>query len=324
MLPPVRTVDRRFGFEAQRSEAVDIQDQRRSNNFEDRGRGRGGGGGGIPIALLSMVFRTLGIKGTLIVGLALGGLYFFMPTSVRQMLLGEPATDTTRGAGAGSACQLSAENASACDFSRVVLASTEDIWNSKFAEGKLPRYGAAKPSAYEPPTLVVFSDGVTTAGCGNATSGVGPFYCPADRKLYIDPSFYRTMETQLKAPGDFAQAYVVAHEVGHHVQNLIGSSRLAVTGESKNQISVRVELQADCLAGVWGQSARSSLKIDEQDLQEALHAAHRIGDDSLGHGDESSFTHGSSVQRMRWWKRGLDSGDARQCDTFAVRNHAAL
>ena len=304
---------------------MDIRGQRRSDNFEDRGRGRGGGGGfGIPIQLVSMVVRMLGIKGTLIVGLALGGIYLFMPASMKQMLLGEATTGDGRGAGAGSACQLSASHESACDFSRVILGSTEDVWNRQFAEGKLPSYGKSVPSAYAPPTLVVFSDAVSTGGCGSATSAVGPFYCPADRRIYIDPTFYRTMETRLQAPCDFAQAYVVAHEVGHHVQNLIGSSRLAVEGESRNQSSVRVELQADCLAGVWGSAARDQLKIDEQDLQEALQAAHSIGDDSLGHGDESAFTHGSSAQRKRWWKRGLDSGDARQCDTFSVREHAAL
>ncbi len=271
-----------------------------------------------------MLVRSLGIKGTVIVGLGLAGLYFFMPTSVRQMLLGESATEDTRGSGSGSACQISAENSAACDFSRVVLASTEDVWVAKIAQGELPKYGDAVPSAYEAPSLVVFSDAVNTGGCGNAPSSVGPFYCPADRKLYIDPAFYRVMETRLKAPGDFAQAYVIAHEVGHHVQNLIGSSRLGISGETQNQISVRVELQADCLAGVWGHTARSSLKIDDQDLQEALRAAHQIGDDSLGHGDESAFTHGSSAQRMRWFKRGLDGGDARKCDTFAIRRHPDL
>jgi predicted metalloprotease len=165
---------------------------------------------------------------------------------------------------------------------------------------------------------------VSTGGCGNATSGVGPFYCPADEKLYIDPGFYDVMEQRLRAPGDFAQAYVIAHEVGHHVQNLIGATRLKPTGETSNQRSVRVELQADCLAGVWGHTARTSLEITDEDLGEALTAAHAIGDDTLGHSDERKFTHGTSEQRKRWFRRGFESGDARRCDTFAVRSSGEL
>jgi predicted metalloprotease len=171
---------------------------------------------------------------------------------------------------------------------------------------------------------VVFANSVSTDGCGDATSDVGPFYCPADQKLYIDPSFYDVMEQRLRAPGDFAQAYVIAHEVGHHVQNLIGSTRRQASGESANQTSVRVELQADCLAGVWGRSARTALDITDEDLDEALTAAHAIGDDTLGHSDERQFTHGSSEQRKRWFRRGFEQGDARQCDTFAVQNYREL
>jgi predicted metalloprotease len=204
-----------------------------------------------------------------------------------------------------------------------VLASTEDVWTPLFARGALPAYGSS-PGAYRHPTLVVFANGVSTGGCGNATSAVGPFYCPADQRLYIDPSFYDVMERRLRAPGDFAQAYVIAHEVGHHVQNLIGSTRLQAGGETSNQTSVRVELQADCLAGVWGRSARSTLEITDEDLGEALTAAHAIGDDALGHSDERRFTHGSSEQRKRWFRRGFESGDPRQCDTFAVRNYHEL
>ena len=132
------------------------------------------------------------------------------------------------------------------------------------------------------------------------------------------------MEQRLRAPGDFAQAYVIAHEVGHHVQNLIGSTRLEMRGESANQNSVRVELQADCLAGVWGHTARASLQVTDEDLAEALTAAHAIGDDTLGHADERKFTHGSSEQRKRWFRRGFDTGDARQCDTFAVQSSQSL
>jgi predicted metalloprotease len=209
---------------------------------------------------------------------------------------------------------MSPGNGKACDFSRVVLASTEDVWSAKFRAGELPRYGRA-PTAYANPTLAVFAAAVST-GCGEATSAVGPFYCSADRTLYIDPGFYQVMERRLRAPGDFAQAYVLAHEVGHHVQHIIGAMQMGVRGETKNQTSVRVELQADCFAGVWGHTARASLAINDEDLKEAVNAAHAIGDDALGNQDATRYTHGTSEQRMRSFRRGFDSGDARQCDTF--------
>ena len=303
---------------------MEIQGRRRSSNFEDRGRGSGGGAAGIPIHALGALVRLLGVKGTLAVGAVAAGVFFFLPAGLKGQLLGLVAgggQQTT--AGAGSACKASQQNAQACDFSRVVLASTEDVWTPIFAENRLPGYGAP-PQAYAHPTLVVFADAVSTGGCGHATSDVGPFYCPADKRLYIDPSFYDVMKSKLRVPGDFAQAYVIAHEVGHHVQNLLGSSRLSVDGESKNQVSVRVELQADCFAGVWGHSARSTLQINDEDLKEALTAAHAIGDDALGHSDKSQFTHGSSEQRIRWFRRGFEGGDARKCDTFGVRNPAQL
>ena len=300
--------------------------QRRSDNFEDRGTGRGGGGGGgIPLQALFSIVSLLGFKGTLLAAVALAIGFFVLPAEVKQQLLGA-LTGQTQGAlsepGAGSVCQSSPANGAACNFSRVVLGSTEDVWAQTFARGALPNYGVA-PGAYQNPTLVVFAQAVAT-GCGNASSNSGPFYCPADRNLYIDPSFYEVMERRLRAPGDFAQAYVIAHEVGHHVQNLIGSTRLDVRGETANQNSVRVELQADCLAGVWGHTARASLEITDEDLNEAINAAHAIGDDTLGHADERTFTHGSSEQRKRWFRRGFDSGDARQCDTFAVRSSQSL
>ena len=298
-----------------------IDDQRRSSNFEDRGSGRGGGGGGIPIQALFGLARLLGFKGTLIAAAVLGIGFFMLPAEVKQELLGGQGGDST--SGAGSVCEASPSNNAACDFSRAVLGSTEDVWTQKFSAGALPNYGSS-PGAYRHPTLAVFANSVSTGGCGDATSGVGPFYCPADQKLYIDPAFYAVMERRLRAPGDFAQAYVIAHEVGHHVQNLIGSSRLQMRGETSNQNSVRVELQADCLAGVWGHTARGSLQINEEDLSEALTAAHAIGDDTLGHSDERKFTHGSSEQRKRWFRRGFDGGDARQCDTFAVQNYREL
>ena len=301
--------------------------QRQSSNFEDRGSGGGGrGGGGIPIQALLSIVSVLGFKGTLLAGAVLAVGFFVLPAGVKQELLGAltggaPGVDSA--AGAGSVCAASEANSAACDFSRVVLASTEDVWTQQFQRGALPDYGSSPP-AYQNPTLVVFANGVSTGGCGNATSEVGPFYCPGDQKLYIDPGFYSVMEQRLRAPGDFAQAYVIAHEVGHHVQHLIGSSSLKARGDSSNQSSVRVELQADCLAGVWGHTARGSLQITDEDLGEALTAAHAIGDDTLGHSDERKFTHGSSEQRKRWFRRGFDSGDARLCDTFAVQSYQGL
>jgi predicted metalloprotease len=307
---------------------VDIQGQRRSSKFEDRGSGGRSGGGGMPLNALSSVVRLLGVKGTAIIGVIGAAVYFLAPASLKQAMLsaltGSSTSATQTAPGAGSVCQASAGNGKACDFSRAVLASTEDVWAGQFQQATLPRYGTPPPGTYEDPTLVVFSESVATGGCGTATSDVGPFYCPGDHKLYIDPSFYDVMEQRLKAPGDFAQAYVIAHEVGHHVQNLIGATKQKPRGETGNQVSVRVELQADCLAGVWGHTARSSLKIDDADLKEAVTAAHAIGDDALGHSNASDYTHGTSAQRIRWFRRGFDSGDPRQCDTFGVANYAEL
>src|SRR5688500_16026656 len=230
--------------------------QRRSSNFEDRGSGRGGGAG-VPLRAVAGLVRFLGVKGTLIAGLVMLVAFVVMPAGLKEQILGAltgSGEGAPSGPGAASVCEASQANGAACDFSRVVLASTEDVWTPLFSRGALPAYGSTA-GAYRHPTLVVFANGVSTGGCGNATSAVGPFYCPADQKLYIDPSFYGVMEKRLRAPGDFAQAYVLAHEVGHHVQNLIGSNRLQVQGETSNQSSVRVELQADCFAGVWGRSA---------------------------------------------------------------------
>jgi hypothetical protein len=293
--------------------------QRRSDNFEDRGRGSGGGGG-LPAGALFAILRRIGLRGIIIVGVVLAGIYFFAPPGIKNAVFGAllgSVPGQTQAQGEGSVCASSAAAGQACDFSRVILGSTEDVWAAQFSQGRLPSYGP-QVGGYQNPTLVVYSGGVSTEGCGSASSDVGPFYCPADRKLYVDPSFYQVMESRLRAPGDFAQAYVIAHEVGHHVQNLIGATQIQVTGESANQTSVRVELQADCLAGVWGHTARATLAIDDADLREALNAAHAIGDDALGHQDERQFTHGTSAQRMAWFRRGFNSGDARQCDTFNV------
>ena len=198
--------------------------QRRSDNFEDRGRGGGGmGGGGLPGGALFAILRRIGIRGILIVAVIGGVIWFAFPQFRAPILqlLGISGGGGQVAQGEGSVCE---SNAQACDFSRAVLGSTEDVWAAQFQQGRLPSYGQ-QAGAYQNPTLVVFSGGVSTEGCGNASSDVGPFYCPTDRKLYIDPGFYQVMESRLRAPGDFAQAYVIAHEVGHHVQNLIGSTQ---------------------------------------------------------------------------------------------------
>ena len=292
--------------------------QRRSDNFDDRGRGAGGGGGGVPAGILFALIRTIGLRGVVIVGVLLAGVFFLAPPSIKQLVFGSLFGGGEVQSSGGSACETQGQ---ACDFSRAVLGSTEDVWASQFQQNRLPNYGA-HPTAYTDPTLVVFTNAVQT-GCGAAQSDMGPFYCPADHNLYVDPSFYQVMEQRLHAPGDFAQAYVIAHEVGHHVQSLIGATNLSLPGENQNQTSVRVELQADCFAGVWGHTAQAQLAIDEADLREALNAAHSIGDDTLG-ARESQYTHGTSAQRMTWFRRGFDSGDARNCDTFAVRDYRQL
>lgn len=300
-----------------------IGGQRRSTNFEDRGRGVGGGGGLPAGALLGAVMRMFGLRGVILIGIVLLGFYFLAPASMRSMVLGSGGGGSVQTS--GSVCE--GAHADACDFSRAILGSTEDVWRAQFQQGRLPNYGV-QPGAYSEPRLVVYADNVET-GCGVAPSSVGPFYCPQDRNLYIDPSFYQVMATRLSAPGDFAQAYVIAHEVAHHVQNLLGAMGRSIPGETQNQTSVRVELQADCLAGVWGHTATASLAIDEADLREALNAAHSIGDDTLqrqsqGRVNPNQFSHGTSAQRMTWFRRGFDSGDARQCDTFAVPNYNQL
>jgi predicted metalloprotease len=302
---------------------VKIEGRRRSSNFEDRGRGSGGGGA-LPVRAVASLVRVLGFKGTLIVAALLGVGFFFLSPQAKQQLIALLAGGGggSEQAGSGSACEASNENLQACDFSRVVLASTEDVWSATFRADALPKYGEV-PGAYREPVLVVFAASVST-GCGDASSDVGPFYCPRDGRLYIDPSFYQVMEQRLRAPGDFAQAYVIAHEVGHHVQHLMGATGVKLSGETENQTSVRVELQADCLAGVWGHTAQASLEISEEDLSEAVNAAHAIGDDALGHADEDDFTHGTSEQRKRWFRRGFQGGDASQCDTFAVQQYGKL
>jgi predicted metalloprotease len=203
-----------------------------------------------------------------------------------------------------------------------VLGDTEDTWGALFQAG-----GAR----YEPPTLVLFENSVVT-DCGAASSVAGPFYCPADRKVYIDLSFYRELETQFQAPGDFARAYVLAHEVGHHVQTLLGTSdqvrkaQARASETQRNQLQVMMELQADCYAGIWAHHANRSRQILESgDVEEALGAASAVGDDTIqrrvqGEVVPESFTHGSAQQRVQWFRRGLESGSLEGCDTFRQRS----
>jgi predicted metalloprotease len=294
-----------------------------TKRVSDRGRGRSGGGAGggaMRLPIPSGAAAGGGLGGIIIVVL-----FLVLTQCVGSGTGGDALPDTGLDTGRIDAaeseryanCKTGEDANTDVDCARVAVEnSLYDFWSETLPSQSDTEFRAQRD-------LTTFSGAVDT-GCGNATSAVGPFYCPADQRLYIDPSFYDVMEKRLRAPGDFAQAYVIAHEVGHHVQNLIGSTRLQPSGESSNQTSVRVELQADCLAGVWGRSARSTLEITDEDLGEALTAAHAIGDDALGHSDERRFTHGSSEQRKRWFRRGFESGDARQCDTFAVRNYHEL
>jgi predicted metalloprotease len=257
-------------------------------------------------------------------GMAVGGGLGAVVLAIVAMLLGvDPSAVVPAGPAPGEPTQgAPAQDDEQSRFVKVVLADTEDTWNRIFQE---------MGRTYEEPGLVLFTGQERTA-CGVGQSAMGPFYCPADRKVYIDLSFYNDLKEKLGAPGDFAQAYVIAHEVGHHVQTLLGvSDRVAQAGrgaseEEVNGLSVRQELQADCFAGVWGYHTRTSrnVQLDPGDAEEALTAASAIGDDRLqqqsqGRVVPESFTHGTSEQRMRWFRRGFDTGDVRQCDSFAAR-----
>jgi predicted metalloprotease len=278
------------------------KDGRRSGNVEDRRGARLSGkakGGGIGLLVLVLVGLFFGIDPSLI--LQLGG------------NVSGPAVQESQ------YVPTEAENELA-DFVSVVLADTEDTWGALFNQAG---------GRYEEPTLVLFTGAVKSA-CGFAQAAMGPFYCPADRKVYIDLSFYQDLRTKMGAPGDFAQAYVVAHEVGHHVQNLLGLSdkvhamRSRVSEADYNKLSVRLELQADCFSGLWANHADRTRHILERgDVAEALNAASMIGDDRLqqqsrGYVTPDSFTHGSSEQRVRWFRRGLQSGSIQACDTFTA------
>lgn len=297
---------------------MDWRGRRKSSNIDDR-RGqplRAGAGGGpgllMLVRVLPWLLRSKVGRAVLLVGV----LGFF-----GAQMLGIDLLQLTTGTGAPSQqVSFSAEDQELAEFVAVVLADTEETWQKIFA---------ATGNQYEEPTLVLFSQRVASA-CGTASSALGPFYCPADRKVYLDLTFFRDLDRQLGAPGDFAQAYVIAHEVGHHIQTLLGiSQQVRASGRGKsaaevNNLSVRQELQADCFAGLWGHSAKNySDMLEPGDLEEALQAASAIGDDRLqqrGGGEvvPDSFTHGTSAQRMAWFRRGFDSGDFSQCDTFAA------
>ena len=281
---------------------------RESDNVEDR-RDEGGGGGGFGFG-----GRTIGI-GTIVIALIGGAIFGVNPLTILGLLSGDggPAPQTQQApAHAPPASDTMAR------FVATVLGDTEDVWTQLFTQG-----GAS----YVKPKLVLFRGAVRT-GCGQGQAAMGPFYCPVDQKVYIDLNFYETLKNRLGAPGDFAQAYVIAHEVGHHVQKLLGiSDRMeqlrARGGESQaNALSVRLELQADCFAGVWAFHAQNARQILEQgDVEEAMNAAAKIGDDALqkaggGAVVPESFTHGSSAQRQRWFSTGLKTGSVKACDTF--------
>ena len=280
------------------------QDGRRSTNVEDRRGSRIPGrvkGGSIGILLLALV-----------------GMYFGIDPSI-ILNMGESIQVSQPGPSSGPV-QQSAEDKQLADFVSVVLADPEDVWKEQFR---------AAGQSYQEPTLVLFSGAVQSA-CGFADAAMGPFYCPGDGKVYIDLSFYRDLKRNMNAPGDFAQAYVIAHEVGHHVQNLLGISRQMeamrrqVSKTEYNRLSVKMELQADCFAGLWAHHAHRARQVVEPgDIDEALNAASQIGDDRLqkqqrGYVTPDSFTHGTSAQRVRWFQRGYQTGRFDSCDTFGA------
>jgi predicted metalloprotease len=272
---------------------MQLGDQRASSNIEDR-RGIGVGGGiGIGTVVVAVIAYFLGFDPSTVINVA------------EQVGTQRDTRVAPKGAPGDQAGQFVAK----------VLGSTEDMWTKVFQQSR---------AQYRPPTLVLYDAQVRSA-CGIAQSAMGPFYCPNDEKLYIDLAFFRELQSRFRAPGDFAQAYVIAHEVGHHVQKLTGTMQQMeqARGRESNQISVRLELQADCYAGVWGHYASSMKQLDAGDVDEALNAAVAIGDDRIqqqmrGHVVPEAFTHGSSAQRTRWLKRGLDSGRPQDCDTFGA------
>ena len=284
-----------------------LDDSRRSDNVEDD---RGSGSGGIRGI-------HLGLGGTVLL-LVVGYFMGISPSTMLSFINGDGQQVSTQAP--TPATSAGGANDPQVDFVRAVLGETEDVWGAYFNKmGK----------TYVPPKLVLFSYSVESA-CGMASSAAGPFYCPGDRKVYLDLSFFNQLSTEFGAPGDFARAYVIAHEVGHHVQNLLGITDKASSAEQAagkvgaNKVSVQVELQADCFAGVWAEEANQARHIMEPgDLESGLTAASSVGDDTLqkehqGMVVPDSFTHGTSAQRVKWFKRGFESGKIDACDTFGA------
>lgn len=283
--------------------------RRESANVEDaRGERSGGGGGGGGLGMLMMIGRVFGIKGIL-AAMVVGAVLWKMGIVDPSMLLGGGPSG-----GSQQQMEVTPEEQERFDFVKVVLADTEDVWTAEFA-----RHG----KRYELPAMKVYRGRVGTA-CGTGSAAMGPFYCPGDRKVYIDLSFYDELARTFQSPGDFAQAYVIAHEVGHHVQKLMGTSDKVAAMQGRpeyNEYSVRLELQADFYAGVWANHSKRYL--EHGDIEEAMRAANAIGDDAIqkkqqGRVVPHSFTHGTSAQRMRWFTKGLQSGKIEDGDTFSM------
>ena len=280
-------------------------------------RASGAGGANI-LRLLPIAFRFLGFKGTIILLVCVGA-YGLFSGNLEGLLTGLGLQQETNFSKSTATFQESAEEKELVEFVSVILADTEETWDAIFRQSG---------RTYRAPRLVLFRDFVDSA-CGMAQSAMGPFYCPRDQQVYIDLGFYDQLKNRFKAPGDFAQAYVIAHEVGHHIQTLLGisekvhSARGKLSSTEGNKLSVKQELQADCLAGVWAYHANSARQLlEEGDIEEGLAAASAIGDDTLqkqssGYVSPDSFTHGTSAQRVKWFKIGLNSGDISRCDTFS-------
>jgi uncharacterized protein len=299
--------------------------RRQSGNVEDQRGSSGGGSFGSGRGFRIPIGRGSGGGGRGGGGIGIGGLIFIViicfMLGINPLTLlsgGDIGFDDGSSGTQQQAAPRSAANDEMTAFVRTVLAETEDTWNTIFE---------ANGERYQEPTLVLFSGGVQSA-CGAASSATGPFYCPGDRKVYLDTDFFGQLSGQFGASGDFAEAYVIAHEVGHHVQNLIGvlpkfnQMRRSMSEADANRMSVRVELQADCFAGVWGKFTDQKGILEQGDLEEALNAAQQIGDDTLqkrsqGYVVPDSFNHGTSAQRMRWFRKGFASGDMQACDTFS-------
>ncbi|MEM6300715.1 MAG: neutral zinc metallopeptidase [Pseudomonadota bacterium] len=284
--------------------------RRRSSNVEDaRGRRVSRSGGGAIGPLLNFVFRTFGVKGVLAL-CAVGFVGSQLGLVDLAALMGASGATST-----SSPVQSSPEEDARYQFVSVVLADTEDIWQKEFQ---------TIDQRYREPTLVIYRQRVNTR-CGAGDARMGPFYCPADEKIYIDLSFYDELASQFEAPGDFAQAYVIAHEVGHHVQNLLGISSQVAAKRGQpdyNEYSVRLELQADYLAGLWAR--KNQRYLESGDIEEAMRAANQIGDDAIqkrmqGKVVPHAFTHGTSEQRMRWFQRGMEIATMEGADTFVQR-----